>query len=93
MRSLIARRLFQREVFAQDEKYIGILLPPSVGAVVVIVANIATALSTLLYEVSPLDPGSIVAVAALLATVGICASVLPALRATGVDPASTLRRD
>ncbi len=35
MRSLIARRLFQREVFAQDEKYIGILLPPSVGAVVV----------------------------------------------------------
>jgi len=35
MRSLIARRLLRREVFAPDEKYVGILLPPSVGAVVV----------------------------------------------------------
>lgn len=34
MRSLIARRLLQREVFSPEEKYVGILLPPSVGAVV-----------------------------------------------------------
>ncbi|MCH7753368.1 MAG: MFS transporter, partial [Planctomycetes bacterium] len=34
MRLLILRRLLLREVFAQDEKYVGILLPPSVGAVV-----------------------------------------------------------
>ena len=35
MRSLIARRMLRREVFSQDERYVGILLPPSVGAVVV----------------------------------------------------------
>ena len=34
MRSLILRRLLQREVLGDDEKYVGILLPPSVGAVV-----------------------------------------------------------
>ena len=35
MRSLILRRLLQREVLRADEKYVGILLPPSVGGVVV----------------------------------------------------------
>ena len=34
MRSLILRRLLRREVFQPDEKYIGVLLPPSTGAVV-----------------------------------------------------------
>ena len=34
MRTLILRRLLLREVLAPDEKYVGILLPPSVGAVV-----------------------------------------------------------
>jgi acyl-[acyl-carrier-protein]-phospholipid O-acyltransferase / long-chain-fatty-acid--[acyl-carrier-protein] ligase len=34
LRSLILRRLLLREVLKEDEKYIGILLPPSVGAVV-----------------------------------------------------------
>ena len=32
MRSLILRRLLLREVFAADEKYVGVLLPPSVPA-------------------------------------------------------------
>jgi acyl-[acyl-carrier-protein]-phospholipid O-acyltransferase/long-chain-fatty-acid--[acyl-carrier-protein] ligase len=35
MRSFILRRLLLREVFAADEKYVGVLLPPSTGAVVV----------------------------------------------------------
>ena len=34
MRSLVLRRLLTREVLQEDEKYVGILLPPSVGAVV-----------------------------------------------------------
>lgn len=42
MRTLILRRLLLREVFAADEKYVGILLPPSNGAVVV---NAAVTLS------------------------------------------------
>jgi 1-acyl-sn-glycerol-3-phosphate acyltransferase len=35
MRTLILRRLLCREVFAADEKYVGILLPPSCGAAIV----------------------------------------------------------
>jgi acyl-[acyl-carrier-protein]-phospholipid O-acyltransferase/long-chain-fatty-acid--[acyl-carrier-protein] ligase len=35
MRTIILRRLLMREVFAPDEKYVGVLLPPSVGGVVV----------------------------------------------------------
>ena len=35
MRSLILRRLLLREVLAADEKYVGVLIPPSVGGVVV----------------------------------------------------------
>ncbi len=42
MRSLILRRLLRREVFEDGEKYVGILLPPSVGAVV---TNAAVTLS------------------------------------------------
>jgi acyl-[acyl-carrier-protein]-phospholipid O-acyltransferase/long-chain-fatty-acid--[acyl-carrier-protein] ligase len=41
MRSLIFRRLLLREVLADDEKFVGVLLPPSVGAVL---ANAALAL-------------------------------------------------
>ena len=33
MRSLILRRLLRREVLREDEKYVGVLLPPSTGAV------------------------------------------------------------
>lgn len=42
MRSLILRRLLLREVLAADEPHVGILLPPSVGGVVV---NAAVALA------------------------------------------------
>ena len=41
MRSLILRRLFRRGVLGDDERYVGLLLPPSVAAVV---ANAAVAL-------------------------------------------------
>jgi acyl-[acyl-carrier-protein]-phospholipid O-acyltransferase/long-chain-fatty-acid--[acyl-carrier-protein] ligase len=42
LRSLIFRRLLLREVFASDEQYVGLLLPPSAGAVL---ANAATTLA------------------------------------------------
>jgi len=35
LRSLILRRLLLREVLADDEKYVGVLIPPSVGGLVV----------------------------------------------------------
>lgn len=38
IRTLALRRCLRREVFADDEKFVGVLLPPSVGAVAVNVA-------------------------------------------------------
>jgi putative ABC transport system permease protein len=50
-------------------------------------------LRSFLYEVSPLDPITYIAVAATLITVGLLASYLPARRATRVDPLIALRHD
>jgi acyl-[acyl-carrier-protein]-phospholipid O-acyltransferase/long-chain-fatty-acid--[acyl-carrier-protein] ligase len=55
LRTLILRRLLARNVLSNDEKYVGLLLPPSAGAVV---ANAATTLLqriavNLNYTVSP----------------------------------------
>jgi acyl-[acyl-carrier-protein]-phospholipid O-acyltransferase/long-chain-fatty-acid--[acyl-carrier-protein] ligase len=56
LRTLILRRLLARNVLADDEKYVGLLLPPSAGAVI---ANTATTLLqriavNLNYTVSPI---------------------------------------
>jgi len=48
-------------------------------------------LSGLLYEVSPLDPMVFTVVASILALAGFFASVIPAVRATRVDPIVALR--
>ena len=44
-----------------------------------------------LFEVGPRDPLTLVATAAVLLTVGVCASVLPAWRAASIDPSTALR--
>ena len=41
MRSLLLRRVLRRDILADDETYVGVLLPPSVGGLVV---NVALAL-------------------------------------------------
>ena len=48
-------------------------------------------LSSLLFEVSALDPWTYVAVSALLGLIGFLACVIPARRATRVDPIVALR--
>ena len=50
-------------------------------------------LGTLLYGVSPLDPIVFVAVSSVLAAAGFLASLIPARRATRVDPIIALRVD
>jgi ABC-type lipoprotein release transport system permease subunit len=47
----------------------------------------------MLYELEPRDPATFAATAALLLAVALVASLLPARRATGVDPAEVLREE
>lgn len=49
--------------------------------------------STMLFQVSPRDPGVLFAVAALLASCALVACAIPAFRTAGVDPASVLREE
>jgi len=48
-------------------------------------------LSGLLYETTPSDPGALAAVAALLLLIAVAASVVPARRATKIQPVDALR--
>ena len=50
-------------------------------------------LRSLLFEINPLDPATLVAVICVLLTVSAIACYLPALRATNADPASVLREE
>src|SRR5262245_48843271 len=50
-------------------------------------------LANLLYGVAPRDPVVLTAVVVTLVTVAIIASLIPAARATRVDPVATLRAD
>jgi predicted permease len=60
-------------------------------------ALLATALGRLiaglLYGIAPSDPAVILAAAAVLLAIGACASSLPALAATRLDPAATMRAE
>ena len=51
------------------------------------------AMSTLLHDVKPLDPPTFIAVALSLTAVAIAASLVPAWRATRVDPVRALKAE
>lgn len=65
------------------------------GAAVGLVGAVATSrlFASLLFEVSPVDPISLVSACALLIVVGLVAAYLPARRATRIDPVQALRAD
>ena len=50
-------------------------------------------MASLLFEVSPIDPLTYVAVCLSLAGAAMLASYVPALRATGVNPVTALRAE
>ena len=69
------------------------LRPTLLGIAIGVAAavSLSQVLATLIYGVKATDPSTYVIVAALLATVGVFASIIPAYRATLVDPVRTLR--
>lgn len=70
------------------------LLLSGVGLVVGLAASLGLSrvLSSLLFGVSPTDPATLAGVAGLIAVVATGASLIPALRATRVDPLRVLRQ-
>jgi len=64
-----------------------------IGVVVGVAAALATTrlLQSLLFEVQPTDPGTLIAVAVGLVLLAAVASWLPARRAMRVDPVEALR--
>jgi ABC-type antimicrobial peptide transport system permease subunit len=72
----------------------GLLLALSGIAAGLAIALAATPrIAPLLYRVSPADPASIAGAALFLTVVAAAASLIPALRATRVDPTVALRQD
>ena len=55
--------------------------------------GITRLMSSLLFEVSPIDPATYGLVALVLITAAALASYVPALRAAGIDPLEALRAD
>jgi putative ABC transport system permease protein len=56
-------------------------------------AGLTRYLSGMLYDLTPLDPATYIAVAVLFAGVAVVASYFPARRATQVDPVVALRSE
>jgi putative ABC transport system permease protein len=71
------------------------LKPTLIGVVVglALAAMLVRVMATLLFGVSQHDPGTFSGVAAIMLAVGIVATLLPAYRATRVDPIVTLRSE
>jgi putative ABC transport system permease protein len=63
------------------------------GVGLILAAGAARLLSALLFGVSPLDPSTFALVAGGLGLAALVASLVPALRATRVDPANALRSE
>jgi len=71
------------------------LVPVAIGALVGLAAALALgrAIEGLLFEVGGSDPATLVAVTGVLALVALVASLVPAVRASRIDPARTLREE
>jgi ABC-type antimicrobial peptide transport system permease subunit len=71
------------------------LKPTLIGVVLglALAAALARVMSTMLFGISQHDPGTFSAVALIMIVVGVIATLVPAYRATRVDPIVTLRSE
>ncbi len=81
------------EIVTQVLRNAGLML--AIGPVAGLAGALALTrvLSSLLFDVSPLDRVVLVAATCLMALVGLVAAALPAIRAARVDPTITLRSE
>jgi putative ABC transport system permease protein len=71
-------------------------LKPTLAGVLLglgLAAALVRVMTALLFGVSPHDPGTFLSVTALVLAVGVLATLIPAYRATRVDPILTLRSE
>jgi putative ABC transport system permease protein len=85
---------------AQREQVLGAVLldglrPATFGLILGLAASVAAArlMGAMLYETQPLDPAVFAAVAAMLLAVAVLACIVPAWRASRLDPVQALRMD
>jgi predicted permease len=64
-----------------------------IGCGLVVALALTRVMSSMLFDVSPLDPATYAGVSLGLAAAAMLASYVPALRATGVDPVNALRAE
>jgi ABC-type antimicrobial peptide transport system permease subunit len=64
-----------------------------IGSGLVVAIALGRLMTSLLFETSPMDPLTYLAVCGSLAVAAMAASYVPALRATGVNPVTALRAD
>jgi predicted permease len=79
----------RRLVLTQAVGVAAIGIAVGVAATVVVMRS----LSTLLFDVAPTDPATLIGAVALLSVVAVMASWFPARRAAAIDPATALRTD
>ena len=82
-----------RSLIALVVRHAGWMAAAGIAVGVVAALLLGRYAESLLYGIRPSDPLTYVSVAVLLATVAVGATVLPARRATRVDPASALRSE
>jgi putative ABC transport system permease protein len=90
----------RRALGAQRAHVLGLVLGQSltltgvgIGLGLALAAAMTRSLQTLLFGLTPLDPATFIGVAALFAIVAMLAALLPAHRATRVDPLVALRNE
>ena len=82
-----SRRSVERLVLRE----VAVLVGAGVAVGVALFLSANRVLRSMLFEISPNDPATIVAVIVAVVVIGILGGLLPARRAAGIDPAVTLR--